>query len=182
MTKILGSMALAAMTVAVAPKAALAYDVPIHASFVVGFSATPNSGKVAHCGGDPLDIEVEAHGDGYSTLGALSLSLQKGISSTGALHGCLTLATPGGATLSAIYDGTQGTPNSNNFVVTASGTLTFTGGTGRFEGASGTATFTAVFNRFYPGSSFAGGTNTAPLQGIAFYLVEGKVSFNGGGN
>jgi hypothetical protein len=109
---------------------------------------------------------VEAHGNGYSTLGALSFSLQKTIVGPG-LHGCLTLTALSGDTLTAIYDLTAGTPNANLFR-DATGTLTFTGGTGRFEGASGNANVTAVFSRI-------GGTS-APMQGIAFYTVDGTLS------
>ena len=112
-----------------------------------------------------MDLAVEAHGAGYSTLGALSLSLQKGIALSGAMHGCLQLTAPNGDTLSAIYDGTEGTPNANAFIVDAAGTLVFTGGTGRFLGASGSAKFTAVFHRGTPV--------------LAFYSVEGTVSPHG---
>ena len=119
------------------------------------------------------------HGVGYSTLGALSLSLQKTIDVPGDMHGCLILTAPNGDTLSAIYDGTEGAPNANNFIVGATGTLTFTGGTGRFRGASGNAHFTADFSTIYPASSFLGGT-TAPAQVMAFYSVEGTVSLHDG--
>jgi hypothetical protein len=132
---------------------------------------------VTYCGGTPLPVAVEAHGDGFSTLGALSFSLLKTLGG-GPLHGCLTLATPDGDTLSAIYDGTGTAANSNHFS-SATGTLTFTGGTGRFNGAGGSAKFTAIFDQFYPASSFVGG-GTAPIQGMAFYLVEGKISISGG--
>jgi hypothetical protein len=178
MTKLLGSLALAAVTVAVAPKPALAYEVPIQASFAVAFSTTPNAGNVTYCGGTPLPMMVEAHGNGFSMLGPLSFSLQK-TSGGGLFHGCLTLTAPNGDTLTATYDAAGSAANSNHFS-NASGTLTFTGGTGRFKGATGTANFTAVFDGFYPASSFVGG-GTAPLQGMAFYLVEGKVSISGRG-
>ena len=75
MTKLFGPFALAAITVAFAPKSGLAYDVPIQASFAVAYSATPNTGMVTYCGGAPLPVKVEAHGDGFSTLGALSFLL-----------------------------------------------------------------------------------------------------------
>jgi hypothetical protein len=178
MTKLFGSFALAAMTFAAAPQSVLAYDIPVQASFAVAYSATPNVGHASYCG-ESLDLAVEAHGDGFSSLGALSFSLLKTISFTGALHGCLTLTAPNGDSLTAIYDGSGVPGNANNFS-SASGTLTFTGGTGRFRGAKGKATFTAVFDNFYPASSFAGGTNTAPIQGMAFYLVQGQVSIGGG--
>jgi hypothetical protein len=66
----------------------------------------------------------------------------------------------------------EGTPNANNFIVGATGTLTFTEGTGRFRNASGSAHFIADFGTIYPASSFLGGT-TAPAQVMAVYSVEG---------
>ena len=177
MTRVLGSCVLAAMTFALAPQTVLAYDVPFQASFAVAFSGTPNTDSEGYCGGTAGPVAIEAHGDGFSNIGALAFSLQK--TQSGALfHGCLTLTSPDGDTLTAIYDA-QGTapPNANHFSP-ATGSLTFTGGTGRFNDASGTAKFTAVFDQFYPASSFAGGTGTAPLQGMAFYVVQGKISIN----
>jgi hypothetical protein len=176
MTKILGSLTLAALTFAVAPQAVQAEEgVPIKGSFAVAFSGTLNTGNVAYCGGTALPVAVEAHGDGYSSLGPLAFSLEKG--STGTLfHGCLTLAAPNGDTLTATYDATAGAGNANHFS-SASGTLTFTGGTGRFNGASGSAHFTAVFDAFYPLDSFVAGV-PAPLQGMAFYMIEGSVSLH----
>jgi hypothetical protein len=179
MTKLMGSCVLAAMTVALVPQTVLAYDVPFQASFAVAFSGTPNTDNVAYCGGTAGPIGIEAHGDGFSTLGALTFSLQK--TQSGPLfHGCLTLTAPNGDTLTATYDAAGSAPPNANHFSPATGTLTFTGGTGRFHGASGSATFTAVFDQFYPASSFAGGTGTAPLQGMAFYVVQGKMSINGG--
>jgi hypothetical protein len=181
MTKLFGACALAAMSCAVAPQTVLAYDIPIQASFAVAFSGAPNTDNVAYCGGAPGPVAIEAHGDGFSTLGALAFSLQK--TQAGALfHGCLTLIAPNGDTLTATYDAAGSAPPNTNHFSPATGTLTFTGGTGRFHGASGNATFTAVFDSFYPASSFAGGTGTAPLQGMAFYVVQGRVSINGGGD
>lgn len=179
MTKLLGFWAVAAMGCAVAPQTVLAYDVPLQASFAVAFSATPNTDNVVYCGGTPGPVAIEAHGDGFSTLGALTFSLEK--TQAGPLfHGCLTLTTPHGDTLTATYDATGSAPPNANHFAPATGTLTFTGGTGRFSGATGNATFTAVFDSFYPGSSFASGTGTAPLQGMAFYVVHGNVSISGG--
>ena len=173
----LGLSALMAMIVALTPDGALADDQEgsiIKGAFTVAASVTPNTGGATFCGGKPLELAVEAHGAGYSTLGAFSFSLQKTIDVPGAIHGCLVLTAPDGDTLSAVYDGTEGTANANNFIVGATGTLTFTGGTGRFEGSSGSAKFTAVFDSVYPASSFVGGT-TAPLQVMAFYSVDGTV-------
>ena len=178
MTKLVGSLAMVAMSYAVAPQTVLAYDVPLQASFVVAFSGAPNSANVVYCGGTSGPIAIEAHGDGFSTIGALALALQK--TQSGALfHGCLTLTAPNGDTLTATYDAAGTAPPNANHFSPATGTLTFTGGTGRFSGASGKATFTAVFDSFYPASSFASGTGTAPLQGMAFYVVQGNVSISG---
>lgn len=162
----LGLLVVAGMTIVLAPKGALADEgTPIKGTFTVAFSVMPNTAGDSFCGGPPLANIVEAHGSGSSTLGALSFSLQKTVGPT--LHGCLTLTAPNGDTLLAIYDGTQDAPNANNFR-DGSGTLTFTGGTGRFQNATGSANFTAVFSRI-------GGTAN-PIQGIAFYSVDGTVS------
>jgi hypothetical protein len=168
--RILTSLALAAFAFAVASPAALADDgKPFKASFAVAFASTPNTGTppVTYCGGAPLLSVVEAHGDGFSTLGPLGFSLQK-TAGGGLFHGCLTLTAPNGDTLTATYDAAAVAPTNTNHFTPASGTLAFTGGTGRYSGASGTAHFTAVFAGFYP---FLG----APVQGMAFYLVEGAV-------
>jgi hypothetical protein len=163
----LGLLLLAAMSFVLAPKRARADEGrPIKGDFTVAFSGMPNTAGVSFCGGTPSGVVVEAHGNGYSTLGALSFSLQKTTVGT-TFHGCLTLTALNGDTLTAIYDLTAGAPNSNLFR-DATGTLTFTGGTGRFDGASGSANVTAVFSRI-------GGT-AAPMQGIAFYSVDGNVS------
>jgi len=168
----LGLLVLAAVAIALAPKAVRADEgTPIEGTFTVSFSALPNTAGDSFCGGTPSGNVVEAHGAGSSTLGALSLSLEKTVVGP-ALHGCLTLTAPNGDSLSAIYDGTfTDAPNANNFR-NAVGTLTFTGGTGRFQGASGSANFTAVFSRI-------GGTAN-PTQGIAFYSIEGTLSFPNG--
>jgi hypothetical protein len=162
-----GLLLLAAMSLVLVPKKTRADEgMPIKGTFAAAFSGMPNTAGVSFCGGTPSGVVVEAHGNGHSSLGALSFSLQKTIVGP-ALHGCLTLTALNGDTLTAIYDLTQGTPNANLFR-DATGTLTFTGGTGRFDGASGNANVTALFSRI-------GGT-AAPIQGIAFYAVDGNVS------
>lgn len=167
----LGLLVLAAVTIVLAPKAVRAdEETPIKGTFTVAFSVMPNTANDSFCGGTPLANIVESHGAGSSALGALSLSLEKTTGPT-LFHGCLTLTAPNGDTLLAIYDGTQTAPNANNFRH-ATGTLTFTGGTGRFEGAVGSADFTAAFSRI-------GGT-TAPIQGMAFYSVNGTLSLQHG--
>jgi len=171
-----GLLLLVATTAVLVPKGARADEgVPFKGTFTAAASVTPNSGNVTYCGGPLLEAAVEAHGAGYSTVGALSFSLRKTIDLDNApMHGCLTLTAPNGDTLNAIYDGTEDAPNANHFNGGA-GTLTFTGGTGQFRDARGSAHFTAVFSGIYPASSFLGGT-TAPFQVMAFYSIEGTVS------
>jgi hypothetical protein len=170
-----GLLLLVATTAVLVPKGALAEEgVPFKGTFTAAASVTPNTGNVIYCEGPLLNLAVEAHGNGYSTLGPLSFSLLKTIDAPGPMHGCLILTAPNGDTLNATYDGTELPPNANNFN-TGSGTLTITGGTGRFRAARGSAHFTAVFSGIYPDSSFIGGT-PAPFQVIAFYSLEGVVS------
>ena len=169
MTKLLGPWALAAISCAVAPQTVLAHDIPINASFAVAFAGGPNTGNVSYCGGTADPTVIEAHGNGFSTIGPLAFSLQK-TQAGPVFHGCLTLTAPNGDTLTATYDAKgSAPPNANNFSP-ATGTLTFTGGTGVFSGATGSATFTAVFNSFYPAIGMT------PVQGMAFYVVQGTVS------
>lgn len=163
----IGLILLAAATVVLIPKRARADEgTPFKGTFTVAFSVMPNTAGDSFCGSAPTGVTVEAHGNGHSSLGDVSFSLQKTIvGPTG--HGCLTLTALNGDTLTAIYDLTAGPTNANLFR-DATGTLTFTGGTGRFAGTSGNAGVTAVYSRI-------GGT-AAPMQGIAFYSVDGALS------
>jgi hypothetical protein len=164
-----GLVLLAAMSFVLAPKRARADEgAPIKGTFTVAFSVRPNTGGDTFCGGssDPSGVTVEAHGAGHSSLSDFSFSLNKTIVGSAA-HGCLTLTAPNGDTLTAIYDLTAGPPNANHFRDFI-GTLTFTGGTGRFEGVSGRADVTAV------STPIIGTSN--PMQGIAFYSVDGTLS------
>jgi len=151
--------------------------VPVNGTFTVAFTAKPNTASVAYCGGTALAAVVEAHGVGSSSLGALLLEVQKTLTVGGNMHGCVTLTAANGDSLTATYAGTIAAPDAYNFSA-FSGTLTFTGGTGRFRGATGTADFTAWARFFYPTISFLGGT-ALPVQGSAFYLVQGAVSLPG---
>jgi len=177
-TRFLGAMALSAMIVGLAPQAAFAdgrFDGrPFHGSFAVAYTVTPNTAAVSHCGAPALPRAIEAHGNGHTSLGKFSFTLFK-TAGGGAFHGCLTLVAADGDILDATYVAGGLPPNSNNFSV-ATGTLKFTGGTGRFQNASGDAVLTAVFANFYPSSSFAGGgPANVPLQGMAFYEIEGTL-------
>jgi len=144
---------------------------PIDGAFAVTATAIAGYTGPAYCGGTAYNVEVEAHGLGYTSLGAMSFSLIKTVQSPGpAMHGCLTLTAANGDILYATYDGSEpNPPNAHGFRL-SSGTLTFTGGTGRFSGASGSATFTASFTRL--GGSF---TSSSPALISAYYLVHGNL-------
>jgi hypothetical protein len=164
MTKFLGLLASAAMSIALTPTSAFGQGYPFQASISVAFAAAPNTGKVGFCGGptgpSAYAFVAEAHGVGASTLGFMSMTLQKSLDATGPMHGCVTLTALNGDTLSATYDGTEGDPNTLGFQF-GTGTLTITGGTGSFRGARGTVNFKATFSSIETGS----------------YLFEGTVSF-----
>ena len=169
MTKHLGTLALAAMAIALTPESTLAKNgVAIEASFTVAFTRTLNTNNALYCGIAFLPAAVVANGAGYSTLGALSFELQKTLAAPGTMQGCLTLKSADGDALYANYGGTIAGPNGE-------GTLTFTGGTGRFQGATGIAKFKGVFVGLYPTLTIFGGGTIPSIQGTALYLVKGIV-------
>jgi len=171
--KLLASIAVIALS---GPVMAMAEVIPVQGAFAVAYTGTANTGGASYCDptGTILPIAVEAHGDGVTSLGGLSFSLQKGIGFDGTLHGCLTLTAPNGDVLKAVYTGTSGGFNSNNFA-TAVGTLVFTGGTGRFKGATGSAKITSTVASFYPQLAILVG-GSAPAQGMAFHVIAGTLS------
>jgi hypothetical protein len=176
----LGFLLAAATIIGLAARRARADEgVPIRATFTVTYAGIPNTAGASFCGGAPLAVNVEAHGAGSSNFGPVSFSLHKTLQPGGPAHGCLQLIAPNGDTLEAIYDLNLGAPNDHQFRLGTGGTLTFTGGTGRFQGASGSATLSAVFANFYPALSFTGGTSN-PLQGVAVYSVDGTLSLQQG--
>ena len=177
--RFLCALALSAAIVGFAPQAAFADGRPdgrpFHGSFAVTFGTTLNTGAESFCGGPVLARVIEAHGNGSSTVGNMTFNLIKG-SGGGVVHGCLTLTAANGDVLEATYIIGGGTaPNVRGFAP-AFGTLTFTGGTGRFKNATGSASFTSMNIVFYVASSFAGGgPATAPVQGMAYYEIEGTI-------
>jgi hypothetical protein len=174
MMRLPGLVALAALTAGFAPQTAFADGRPFQGSFAVTFSTLPNTGAVSYCGGPAGARDLEAHGNGATSLGTFAFALFK-TGGGGAFHGCLTLTAPNGDILEATYDVGGGALNSHLWAP-STGALTFTGGTGRFKNASGSATFTAMNIVFYGASSWAGGgPATAPIQGMAYYEIEGTI-------
>jgi hypothetical protein len=176
MKRFLGFVVLATVIAGLAPQAAFADGWPLKGSFAVSFSTLPNTGNVSFCGGPAGAARVlEAHGTGSTSLGTFAFTLYKTVGAGGVLHGCLTFTAPDGDTLEATYAGT-GLPANAHLFAPSAGTLTFTGGTGRFKNASGTAVWTAQAAAFYVANSWAGGGPvTAPIQGMAFYLIDGRI-------
>ena len=178
MKSLSGFISLAMLIVGLAPQSAFADGRqggrPFEGSFAVSFTNTLNTAGASYCGGAALPFAIEAHGNGSTSLGTFSFTLFK-TGGGGLFHGCLTLTAPNGDILEATYDAASSPPNSNLFAQ-AAGTLTFTGGTGRFKNASGSAALSAIFNAYYPATSFAGGgPANVPLQGMAFYEIEGTL-------
>lgn len=153
-------------------------SVPFEGVIAVTATASPNvsAPPAVFCGGSPLTLVAEGHGNGFTSLGPLTLSLQKTLDEPGPMHGCVTLTMTNGDTLTAIYDATEGMPNANGFI-TATGTWTVTGGTGHLRNASGQIAFSAVFIGLYPASSFLGG-GASPLQVSAYYTFRGRLVVN----
>ena len=57
-----------------------------------------------------------------------------------------------------------------------SGTLTITGGTGKFANAHGRATFTAASSPSFTATIFPGPASPFSLAGTAFYVIQGTIS------
>ncbi len=135
-----------------APLAAWGEDgMPFQGTIAVTATASPNTGNpsAVYCGGAPLMLVAEGHGNGQTSLGPLNFFLQKTLNLPGLMHGCVILTAPNGDELKATYDGTESVPNANGFI-TATGTLTFTGGTGRFQNASGKGELFCSLHRHLP--------------------------------
>ena len=125
---------------------------------------------------------VEAQGSGYTSLGAMVIEVLKcynpaGAAGFGSYQGFFQMTASNGT------DSMKGTYVGQNFDYGPagdalgfgpfSGTLTVTGGTGKFEGAKGSFTFTALSG---PGSP---GPTPNSVVGNAFYSLQGRVEFHG---
>ena len=168
-----GVLVLAAMAVALAPKAAFAdhhHTVPITGTFTEAFVIPSALDYCAGNGGTPIEFRGIGH---ISKLGPLFLTVKKCktlVDGVPTFAGTFTMTAGDGDALNGTYAGVRvGLPDENGFAQ-FQGTLTVTGGTGRFRHASGVLSFTAVTSAFSVGA-------TAPtVDGVAFYLVQGTMS------
>jgi hypothetical protein len=153
--------------VALTPKAALADSaISIDGAFAVS-AVAPSKIDVCISQGTPSGLSVEARGIGStSRLGPLFLKITKcltfpGGGSVGTYAGAFVITAGNGETLNGTYAGTEDFSglDANGFGP-FQGTLTVTGGTGRFSDASGVLSFTA--------------TDTIFPQ--VYYLVHGTLS------
>jgi hypothetical protein len=130
---------LAALTLVIAPKAALPDDeLPIGGSLGVNFTANQTS---------PGVFTIVANGIGNTShLGNFLFELHKTINfNDGSMQGTFVMTADNGDTLSGTYAGVLGQPDSKGFT-TFSGLLTFTGGIGRFQNPKGAVSFTGLAN------------------------------------
>src|SRR5579864_6374064 len=174
-------LALAAMSLALKPRAAKANDdAPFNGTLTVQAEIIPTIGGCAPgdvncttCVGNS-SFYVEAQGIGDTSLGTMFGEVLKCFNPTGGSFGTyagtLTTTAPNGKdSLTWAYSGQN--DNAGDFYGFGpfSGTLTVTGGTGKFEDAQGSASFTAVAGPSSPGPS------ANSVVGMAFYSIQGKI-------
>jgi hypothetical protein len=166
------ALALALVATALLPTAVLADD----GAFVEGaFTASPmHPSPTSYCANGGVSIEARGIGT-ISKLGPLFLTVKKCLTfpsggTVGTYVGTFLMDAANGDTLSGTYTGTQdfGLNDENGFGI-LQGTLTFTGGTGRFSDVVGTLSFSSVAR--------AVGVIGPSINGIAYYLVRGRLSF-----
>jgi hypothetical protein len=177
----LGLLALAAMTLALMPRAAHADEgVPFKGALTVQFElittiggCAPGDSNCSTCINNS-SVYVEAQGVGDTSLGTMLVEVLKCFNPTagsfGTYAGTLTTtASNGKDSLTWAYSGQN--DNAGDFYGFGpfSGKLTITGGTGKFDGAQGSASFTAA------GGPSTAGPSPNSLVGMAFYSVHGKL-------
>ena len=173
----LGVLALAAMAVAITPKAILADRdriVPIAGTFAVSF-VRPSALDYCAIEGTPGGTAIEAQGIGnISKLGPLFLTVKKcavAVGNDATFKGTFKLTAGNGDTMEGTYAGTSDRSlRDENGFGPFQGTLTLTGGTGKFRRTtSGHLSFTAVSGPPSVGV-------TAPTgNAMAFYLIQGNM-------
>jgi len=169
-TSILGLVVLAGVAAVLAPKAVLADEsVNVDGTFSVS-NMVPSARD--YCGPSGGDVSVEAQGIGrISGLGPLFLTVKKCFTiAAGTYAGTFKMTAGNGDTLTGTYAGTKDSSlTDENGYFPFQGTLTVTGGTGRFRHARGDLSFTAV------ASPRSVGVTSSTTNGMAFYLVQGEM-------
>jgi hypothetical protein len=179
-------IALAVMAIALRPRAAQADEgVPFRGTLTVQFIGT----QVCATSGDTncttcvnnSSFYVEAQGIADTSLGPLFVEVLKcfnpvgGLEHFGTYAGTLTTNAPNKKdSLTWAYSGQN--DNGGDFYTFGpfSGTLTITGGTGKFANAHGSAAFTAASGPSFTATAFPG-PSPFSMAGTAFYSVEGTV-------
>jgi hypothetical protein len=178
-------LALAEMTVALRTRAAQADEgVQFKETLTVQFTGSqvcaPGDTNCVTCVGNS-SFYIEAQGIGDTSLGPMFAKVLKCFNPAGTpfgtYAGSLTTTAPYGKdSLTWAYSGKN--DNGGDFYGFGpfSGTLTITGGTGKFEHAQGSATFTAASGPSIASTAFPGPPSPFSLAGMAFYSVQGTVS------
>jgi hypothetical protein len=170
-----GVLVLAAMTIALTPKRAMADEgVAIKGNFTVSIAFIQNASAcgvgdscIACVSSDPPRFYIHAEGIGDTVrLGTLFFKIEKCLDPTksefGSYDGVFTMTAPNGKdSLTGIYTGKNTNAGNIYNFGPFSGDLQITGGTGRFDDARGHAQFTAIADN---------------ATATAYYAVEGHVS------
>jgi hypothetical protein len=162
------SLVPATVAVVLAPAAARAGDsVRIEGPFTVSFM---RPSAVDYCAASGGNVSIEAQGIGrISGLGPMFLVVKKCFRLADATYaGTFTLTAGNGDTMNGIYSGTQ-SPRDENGFGPFQGTLTVTGGTGKFRHATGALNFMAV------ASPVSVGVTAPTANGTAYYLIQGSM-------
>jgi len=174
-------LALAAMSLALKPRAAQANDdtpftgtLTVQVEVITSGGCAPVDGNCTTCV-SPSSVFIEAQGIGNTSLGPLFVEVLKCLNFAGGpfgtYAGTLTTTAPNQKdSLTWAYSGQNDTQGDFYGFQPFSGNLTITGGTGKFEGAQGSASFTATSGPASPGPV----PNTS-LVGMAFYSIHGTL-------
>jgi len=185
-------IALAVILVAVKPRATHADEgVPFRGTLTVQFIGSqmcaPGDTNCTACV-DNSSFYVEAQGIANTSMGPLFVEVLKcfnpvgGLQRFGTYAGTLTTTTPNKKdSLTWAYSGQN--DNGGDFYTFGpfSGTLTITGGTGKFANAHGSAAFTAASGPSFTATAFPGPPSPFSMAGMAFYFVEGTLSLPNAG-
>jgi hypothetical protein len=183
-------LALAAVTLALAPKAARAdAGAPFKGAFTVQFegltlpsTCAPGDTPCSTCinsGG----IYIEAQGIGDTSQGTLFIQVLKCFNTSvgfGTYAGIFTMTAPNRKdSVTGTYSGQN--DNAGDFYGFGpfSGDLKITGGTGKFAHAEGTVHFTAASGPITTAGAFGPtGPISGSVMGMAFYAVQGTLELH----